>query len=151
MVQGISCAKYWSLILQYVYAKEGIEVPTDEEKAEFLKYHFPKEVKDDVEVFPNIARIPDAMLKRVDPVNPVLLEYLKSVNPDVQIGMLLSKIDEGPSKKSRKSKKDSKSTPEKPVQEPKPKKPLKKQSNEEEHVSLAETMVIEPNVVETEK
>ncbi|CAI9270948.1 unnamed protein product [Lactuca saligna] len=91
------------------------------------------------------------MLKHVDLVNPVLIEYWKSINPDVQTGVLLLKTAEGPSKKSQKSKKDAKSTPEKPLQELKPKKPLKKQSMEEEHVSLTETMPTEPNVGETEK
>ena len=82
VVQGISCARYWCLILHYVYEKERIEVPADEEKDEFLKYHFPKEVTDDAEVFSNISKIPDAMLKRVDQNNPVLVEYLKSINPN---------------------------------------------------------------------
>ena len=66
--QGISCARYWSLIIQYVYNKEKIEVPDFEEKAVFHMYGSSKEVADDPEVFTSIARIPDAMLKKVDPV-----------------------------------------------------------------------------------
>ena len=73
VVQGISCARYWSLILGYLYEKEGIVVPANEEKAEFLKYHFPKEVLDDMDIFTHIVRIPNAMLKRVEPTNSVLI------------------------------------------------------------------------------
>lgn len=29
VVCGISCARYWSLILKYAYEKKGIVVPTD--------------------------------------------------------------------------------------------------------------------------
>ena len=119
VVQGILCARYWSLILGYFYEKEGIYVPADEEKAEFLKYHFLKEVSDDMEIFTHIARIPDAMLKRVDPTNSVLIEYLKTINPDVETGKLLSKEEAGPSKKSKRSKKDAKVTREKIVYETK--------------------------------
>lgn len=32
LVSGISCIRYWSLILQYAYEKEGILVPDDETK-----------------------------------------------------------------------------------------------------------------------
>lgn len=55
VVQGVSCARYWSLILRYKYEKEGIEVPADEQKVEFLNYNFPKAIEDDEEMFPNIA------------------------------------------------------------------------------------------------
>ena len=55
------------------------------------------------------------MLKRVDPANLVLVEYLKNINPDDETRNLLSKEDVGPSKKSKRSKKDAKATPEKPV------------------------------------
>ena len=34
-IHGISCARYWSLILLYFYEKESILVPNDEEKAVF--------------------------------------------------------------------------------------------------------------------
>lgn len=33
VVNDISCARYWSLILQYAYEKEGIDVPGDKPKA----------------------------------------------------------------------------------------------------------------------
>lgn len=42
VVQRISWARYWSLILRYAYDKEGIQVPVDEPKAKILKYHFLK-------------------------------------------------------------------------------------------------------------
>ncbi|KAL7601610.1 hypothetical protein Lser_V15G20876 [Lactuca serriola] len=64
---------YWSLILQFVYEKEGIQILENEETAGFALYQFPKTVKDDAENFPSIARIPDAMFRKVDPVNPVLI------------------------------------------------------------------------------
>ncbi|CAH1428266.1 unnamed protein product [Lactuca virosa] len=57
------------------------------------------------------------MLKRVEPTNSVLVEYLKTINPDVETGKLLSKEEAGPSKKSKRSKNDAKATPEKPVHE----------------------------------
>lgn len=94
-------------------------MPAEEETTAFLKYHFSKEANDDVEVFTHIARIPYARLKRVDQANLVLVEYLKTINPNVETGKLLAKEVVGPSKKLRKSKKDATTTPEKPVQEPK--------------------------------
>lgn len=33
VVNGVSCAKYWNLILRHVYEKEGIMVPNDVPKA----------------------------------------------------------------------------------------------------------------------
>ncbi|CAH1428173.1 unnamed protein product [Lactuca virosa] len=82
------------------------------------------------------------MLKRVEPTNSVLVEYLKTINPDVATGKLLSKEEAGPSKKPKHSKKDAKATPDKPVHETKkspekhvhesklsPKKPKKSEVN----------------------
>ena len=80
---GISCARYWSLILQYFYNKEGILVPNDEEKVTFQSYHFPKDVVDDANEFPNVARIPDTMLKRVNPKNSILVAYQKTFDPSI--------------------------------------------------------------------
>ncbi|CAI9284497.1 unnamed protein product [Lactuca saligna] len=77
---------YSSLILQFVYEKEGILVPADEPKAEFLKYHYPRAIEDDV-----------------DPKNHVLEAYLLCININDGLGILLSKPDEGSSKKYRKS------------------------------------------------
>lgn len=54
-MQGISCARYWSLMLRYFYDKEAILVDADEEKTDFMKYNFPKEVTDDKEVFSHVA------------------------------------------------------------------------------------------------
>ena len=70
-----------------------------------MKYHFPKTVEDDSEVFLNVARIPDSMLKKVDPTNSVLVTYLKHVNPSVKTRILLKICEEGSSKKVKKSKK----------------------------------------------
>ena len=86
--QGISCARYWSLIVQYVYQKEKIEVPDYEEKAVFHMYGSPKEVHDDPTIFTTVARIPDAMLKKVDPTNNVLVSYLQSIDTTVVTGIL---------------------------------------------------------------
>ena len=105
VVKGILCTRYWSLALQSVYEKEGIPIPTDEAKAEIMKYHFPKIVEDDLEVYPNVARIPDGMLKKIDPTNSVLVAYLKHVNPSVKTRILLKICEEGSSKKVKKLKK----------------------------------------------
>ena len=83
VVNGISCARYWSLVLQYFYNKEGIMVPNDEEKVTFQSYHFPKDVVDDADEFPHVAWIPDAMLKRVDPKNSVLVACQKTFDPSI--------------------------------------------------------------------
>lgn len=40
-----------------MYENEGIPVPEDEEKLEFSLYHFPKVVKDDLDMFPTVARM----------------------------------------------------------------------------------------------
>ena len=49
------------------------------------------------------------MLRKVDPANPVLVSYLMTINPDIEIGVLL-KTREGPSKKKRGSKKETQSS-----------------------------------------
>ena len=67
---------FLSLILQQVYEKEGILVPANVPKVEFGIYQDPKNVEDDLEVFPNVARIPDAMLRKLDLKNHVLVVYL---------------------------------------------------------------------------
>lgn len=105
VVQGIFCARYWSLILRYFYDKEGIQAFDEEETAEFMKYHFPNEVSDDEEIFAHVARIPVAMLKKVDPSSEVLLNYITTIDPTVHTGKLLIKEGACPSKKSRNTKK----------------------------------------------
>lgn len=40
-VNSISCACYWSLVLQYAYDKEGIAVPEEGWTTESSLYHFP--------------------------------------------------------------------------------------------------------------
>lgn len=94
----VSCARYWSLILRYAYEKEGVLVPADE--LEFVRYLFPKTIEDDVTIFPLVARIPNGMLKKVDPSNPVLMAYLLTISTNDETGVLLAKPDEGSSKKS---------------------------------------------------
>lgn len=53
---------------------------------EFFIYQHPKSVEDDHVLFPIVAWILDAMLRKVDPTNPVLVTYLKTLNPDVHVG-----------------------------------------------------------------
>lgn len=76
IMNGFSCARYWSLILRELYDKEGILVPFDVANAKFSNYRPPKVVSDDPILFPTVARIPYAMLQKVDPAPPVLVQYL---------------------------------------------------------------------------
>lgn len=110
---GVSYARYWSLILQYVYEKERILVLEGEETVEFPTYHYQKIIEDDVDIFPTVARIPDVMLQKVDPTNPVLIEYLKNVNTSVETRKLLEKSNEDSSKKRQGSKKKEQASPSK--------------------------------------
>lgn len=66
-----------------------------------MKYQFQKTFENDSDIFPNVARIPNGTLKKVDPTNSILVEYLKHVNPSVETGILLQKSDVGSSKKVR--------------------------------------------------
>ncbi|CAI9290648.1 unnamed protein product [Lactuca saligna] len=51
----------------------------------------PKEVSNDNEFFSHVARIPDAMLKKVDPTNVVLIDYMTTIDSKVETGKLLTK------------------------------------------------------------
>ena len=93
-----------------MYEKEGILVPFDVPKVEFTVYQHPKIVEDDPYLFPSVAQTPDAMLRKVYPSNRVLFSYLSTINPDVQIGVLLPKGIEGTSKRGKGSKKSMKVT-----------------------------------------
>lgn len=104
VVDGISCARYWSIILKFSYEKEGIMVLDNEEIAQFSMIHFPKTVEDDVDIFPTVACILNSMLRKVDHVHPVSLNYLKKINPDIKIEFLLSPTT-SPSKTKKGSKK----------------------------------------------
>lgn len=53
-IDGISCARYWSIILNFSLENEGIDVPKNEETATFLVFHFPKTVEGDVNIFPRL-------------------------------------------------------------------------------------------------
>ncbi|KAL7612549.1 hypothetical protein Lser_V15G06652 [Lactuca serriola] len=113
--KGISCARYWSLILEKVYEKESIPVMEDAEVAEFSLYQFPKTVEDDETVFTHVARIPDAMLRKVSQTHKVLVRYLRTVDPSEQTGVLLDVAT--PSKKKKISKKDAKGSSSPKVQD----------------------------------
>ncbi|CAI9281020.1 unnamed protein product [Lactuca saligna] len=107
-LHGISSARYWSLILQYFYENEGILVLADEEKVVFHVYSYPKDATDDTEGFPIIARIPDAMLKRVDPTNTVLITFLHTLDTSVETGVLLAREEEKKTNRLRRIKMKSK-------------------------------------------
>lgn len=145
VVDGISCGRYWSLIICYVYEKEGIQESVDEPKAEYTKYHFPKSVEYDEEEFPSVARIPDAMLKMIDPSNPVLVAYLKTINPSIETGVLLPRFDEGSSKQSRKSKKEVDASPSKVVTKKKTDKSPKKVEKRVEVTKAGPSMELIPS------
>lgn len=91
--------------MQYVYEKEGILVLADVPKAEFGIYQHPKNIEDDLEVFPNVAWIPHAMLHKVDLINPIIVPYLQTINPVVETGVLFRKGVAGTPKRSKTSKK----------------------------------------------
>ncbi|KAL7604923.1 hypothetical protein Lser_V15G18161 [Lactuca serriola] len=112
--KGISCARYWSLILEKVYEKEAIPAEADVEVAEFSLYQFPKVVEDDEAIFTRIARIPDAMLRKVSPTHKVLVRYLRNIDTDDQTGVLPDVAS--PSKKKKGSKKLAKGSPSSTVQ-----------------------------------
>lgn len=149
-VNGISCARYWSLILQHFYNKEGILVPNDEEKVTFQSYHFPKEVVDDADDFRNVARIPDAMLKRVNPTNSILIAYHKTFDPSIPMGMLLPR-EETKSKQSKKSKKANPTSPAKKSKGSTSSKSPQKVVEENVVVTVEPTYVSEPIVEETQE
>ncbi|KAL7601073.1 hypothetical protein Lser_V15G24877 [Lactuca serriola] len=108
-VKGISCARYWSLILEKVYEKEAIPIMQDVEVAEFSFYQFPKVVEDDEAIFTRVARIPDAMLRKVSPTHKVLVRYLRNIDTADQTGVLPDVAT--PSKKKKVSKKSVKGSP----------------------------------------
>lgn len=53
-----------------MYQKEGILVHSEDTKAEFSNLKVPKLVIDDPVPFPNVARLPHAMLRQIDPEKP---------------------------------------------------------------------------------
>lgn len=55
VADGVSSARYWSLILQQVYKRDGILVPVDVSKVEFVLYQHSKTVEDDSKIFPSVA------------------------------------------------------------------------------------------------
>ncbi|KAL7587313.1 hypothetical protein Lser_V15G40383 [Lactuca serriola] len=113
--KGISCARYWSLILEKVYEKEAIPVMTDVEVAEFSFYQFPKIVEDDEAIFSRVARIPDVMLRKVSPTHKVLVRYLRNIDTADHTGVLPDVAT--PSKKKKVSKKNAKGSSSPTVQD----------------------------------
>ncbi|CAI9290725.1 unnamed protein product [Lactuca saligna] len=60
--------------------------------------------KDEHVVLPNVARIPNVMLQKLDPANPNLMAYLQTINPSIETGVLLPKGIAGTSKRGKNSK-----------------------------------------------
>lgn len=121
-VNGVSFACYWIVILKYVYDKEGIMVLEDDPTADFVLHQHPKTVEDDPPVFPIVARIKEAMLRKVDPANPILIAYLQIINPSIETGVLYVKGVAGTTKRGKISKKVTQASPSKLDPIPKSKK-----------------------------
>ncbi|CAI9272958.1 unnamed protein product [Lactuca saligna] len=105
---------------------------------------------DDADEFPFVVHIPDAMLRRVDPTNVVLVAYLKNIDPTVQTGILLPRED----KKSKCSNKNEPGSSEKLVSETTSKKSLKKKPTEVKvvnEVSVDVTIPLEPTIEDTQE
>lgn len=68
----------------------------------------PQIVVDDPTIFPTFSNILDVILMHVAPKNPLIAQYLASVNTSVSISVLLSKETEGSSKASKVPKKKKK-------------------------------------------
>ncbi|CAH1413073.1 unnamed protein product [Lactuca virosa] len=69
------------------------------------------------------------MLKKVNPTHKVLVKYLKTINPDVETGVLLE-VEAGSSKQSKKSKVNEAEVPATRMNKPKSKSPKKKEDVE---------------------
>ena len=67
LTNGVPSARFWGLILQEVYHQEDILVLSDVKTVEFPVMAAPHIFVDDHAIFPNVARILDAILKLVDP------------------------------------------------------------------------------------
>lgn len=127
-------------------------VPNDEERVVFQSYHYPKEVINGADDFLTVARIPDALLKRVDPTNSVLVAYLQTIDSSVLTGILLPREE----KKSKRSNKSEHASSEKQTKDSKSSKsPKKKLVSVEEsavhEVSMIETQTIEPVAPESQQ
>ena len=72
----------------------------------------------DLDIFPTVAWIPDTMLQKFNPVDPILLAYLQTINPSIETGVLFAKGVVGTSKRIKGSKKVTKASPSKPDTSP---------------------------------
>ncbi|CAI9268433.1 unnamed protein product [Lactuca saligna] len=75
---------------------------TKKRRCSIYIYSCPKDAADDTDEFPFVARISDAMLKRVDPTNIVLITYLQSIDTSVETRVLVAREEEKNSKRSKK-------------------------------------------------
>lgn len=94
-----------------------------------------------MDVFPTVSRILDAMLCKINPTHPVLVQYLKIINPDIETGVLLSNS-------KTKTKKGSKKNVESPSK-PSPPKVVKK-SKKHEHSEPPPIVAKKPKVTQAE-
>ncbi|CAI9260818.1 unnamed protein product [Lactuca saligna] len=121
-------------------------VPNDEEKVVFHVYSCPKDATDDAEEFPLVARIPDIMLKRVNPRNTVLLTHLKTIDITIENGILLEREET----KSKCTKKTDVGSSEKQVKESKSTKVPKKLPVTEVEPTIPEVIVIDTPITQKE-
>lgn len=101
---GVSSARFWGLIMKEIYNREDILIPSDVDTTEFPSMIVPKIAVDDATIFPVGSRIPDSMLKLMDPKNPLFVKYFLSID-STQTVVLPLKVSqkgvEGPSKGSK--------------------------------------------------
>lgn len=71
-------------------------VPSGDKTAKFWTMAAPRMFFDDPTVFPTVARIPDAMLKLVDPKHLLLVQYLALIDSSTPVGVLPPKGQEDP-------------------------------------------------------
>lgn len=84
----VSSAQFWGPILKDIYNLENILIPDGIESVEFPTIAAPRVSMDDVNVFPNVVRIPNSMLKLVDPTDPLLINYLLSIDSTTTMTVL---------------------------------------------------------------
>ena len=86
---------------------------------------------------PFVVRIPDVMLKRVDPTNIVLVTYLQTIDTTIETGILLAREET----MSKRTKKTETGSSDKPVKESKSTKIPKKQPVTDEEPVTHEVLV----------
>lgn len=80
LATGVSSARFWGLIMKEIYSREDILIPSDVDTAEFPSMIVPKIAMNDATIFPVVSRIPNSMLKLMDPKNSLFLKYFLSID-----------------------------------------------------------------------